>query len=91
MREMFRVSQKGFTFLELIAVLIVLAIMTAVAVSRLNNNDAEVVTGAATLKTVSYTHLRAHAPVLDHVCRLPLAPKHHSHPHPPHTHPEPII
>jgi len=54
LREMFRVSQKGFTFLELIAVLIVLAIMTAVAVSRLNNNDAEVVTGADTLKM----HLR---------------------------------
>ncbi len=50
MREMFKMSQKGFTFLELIAVLIVLAIMTAVAVSRATNNDAEVVTGADTLK-----------------------------------------
>ena len=48
MREMFKMSQKGFTFLELIAVLIVLAIMTAVAVSRATNNDAEVVTGADT-------------------------------------------
>ena len=53
MREMFRCHKRVY-FLELIAVLIVLAIMTAVAVSRLNNNDAEVVTGADTLKM----HLR---------------------------------
>jgi len=50
LRKMFRISQKGFTFLELIAVLIVLGIMTAVAVSRATNHDAEVITGADTLK-----------------------------------------
>ncbi len=54
MRKIFRVSQKGFTLLEIIAMLVVLGILTAVAVSRINNFDAEVVTGADTLKA----HLR---------------------------------
>ncbi|HDQ04585.1 MAG TPA: type II secretion system protein [Deltaproteobacteria bacterium] len=51
---MFRKSQKGFTFLELIAVLIILGILAAVAVTRATNFDVEVVTGADTLKS----HLR---------------------------------
>jgi MSHA pilin protein MshC len=48
------VSQKGFTLLEIIAILVVIGILTAVAVSRINNFDAEVISGADTLKA----HLR---------------------------------
>jgi len=54
LRKMFERSQKGFTILELIATLVIIGILATVAVSRLNNNDAEVVTGADTLKA----HLR---------------------------------
>lgn len=54
MREIFRASQKGFTLLEIIAMLVVIGILTAVAVSRMLNHDAEVITGADTLKM----HLR---------------------------------
>ncbi|HQG81602.1 MAG TPA: prepilin-type N-terminal cleavage/methylation domain-containing protein [Smithellaceae bacterium] len=50
----FNLSQKGFAFWEIVLALIILGILAAVAASRINNFDAEVVTGADTLKV----HLR---------------------------------
>ena len=50
MRKIFRTSQKGFTFLELIALLVILGIMAVVAVNRATNHDTEVITGADVLK-----------------------------------------
>ncbi len=47
-------KQKGFTLLEIIAVLVIIGILTAVAVSRSVNFDAEVHTGADILRS----HLR---------------------------------
>ena len=54
MRKIFRSSQNGFTLLEIIAMLVIVGILTAVAVSRINNFDAEVIAGADALKM----HLR---------------------------------
>jgi prepilin-type N-terminal cleavage/methylation domain-containing protein len=54
LRKIVKITQNGFTLLEIIAVLAVMAILTAIAISRATNFDAEVQGGADTLKT----HLR---------------------------------
>jgi MSHA pilin protein MshC len=47
-------TEKGFTLLEIIAILVILGILAVVVVSRTTSMNAEVYTGADTLKT----HLR---------------------------------
>jgi Tfp pilus assembly protein FimT len=47
-------TEKGFTILEIIAILVVMAILSVIAVSRSFNYDVEVYSGADTLRT----HLR---------------------------------
>ena len=47
-------AEKGFSFLEIIAILVVMAILAVIAVSRSFNYDVEVYSGADTLRT----HLR---------------------------------
>jgi prepilin-type N-terminal cleavage/methylation domain-containing protein len=49
-----RQNEKGFTFLEILTVLIIMGIMAAIAIGRTVNYDAEVYAGADTLKS----HLR---------------------------------
>ena len=51
MQKIFKIKQKGFTLLEIIAILVVMGILAAIAVSRATNFDAEVYAGADTLKT----------------------------------------
>ena len=47
-------TEKGFTLLEIIAILVILGILAVVVVSRTTSMNAEVYAGADTLKT----HLR---------------------------------
>ncbi len=54
MQKIFKITQKGFTLLEIIAILVVLGILAVIAVSRSVNYDAEVYGGADVLKS----HLR---------------------------------
>jgi prepilin-type N-terminal cleavage/methylation domain-containing protein len=53
-------KQDGFTFIEIISVLVVLGILVAVVVSRLTNYDAEALMGADVLKEhLRYAQTRA--------------------------------
>jgi prepilin-type N-terminal cleavage/methylation domain-containing protein len=54
LRKIFKLTQKGFTLLEIIAILVVMGILAVIAVSRSVNYDAEVYGGADVLKA----HLR---------------------------------
>ncbi len=47
---MFKKSQRGFTLLELVALLAVLGILAVVAAARVTNTDVEVITSADVLK-----------------------------------------
>jgi len=50
LRKIINKSQKGFTLLELITILIIIGILAAIAISRATNFDVEAITGADTLK-----------------------------------------
>lgn len=53
-------NQVGFTIMEVVAVLIILGILAAVAISRFGNTQADEVAAANTLKThLRYAQLRA--------------------------------
>ena len=53
MRKIFK-KEKGFTLIEIIAILVVIGIVAAIAITRYTNFNAQVISGTDTLKT----HLR---------------------------------